>query len=195
MYIPVALPLSLYVHMHVFIFVQLFWEIELLCYYHYMLSWIYIILYPWQQFTVEGLLLKNSDCEKCDWERRTALVGKIMSCVIRAYSLIHYSFTRQLTLDKSVVLILYNGCDLANKYFMWKNPVIPSCKKIIKMSIFFHVQFCCQLKGFILNIDVDFLYIEISSISQIELKYEMYFFIIKKALHDPLKGNDWKGER
>lgn len=65
MYIPVALPLSLYVHMHVFIFVQLFWEIELLCYYHYMLSWIYIILYPWQHFTVEGLLLKNSDFEKC----------------------------------------------------------------------------------------------------------------------------------
>lgn len=105
-----------------------------------------------------------------------------MSCVIRAYSLIHYSFTRQLTLDKSVVLILYNGCDLANKYFMWKNPVIPSCKKIIKMSGFFHVQFCCQLKGFILNIDVDFLYIEISSISQTELKIWDVFFLSSKKL-------------
>lgn len=48
------------------------------------------------------------------WLGKTALVGKIMS------SLIHYSFTRQLTLDKSVILILYSGCDLANKYFMWK---------------------------------------------------------------------------
>jgi len=127
----ITLPLYIYVRIHVFIFVQLFWEIELLCYYHNMLSWIYIILYPWQHFTVEWVLLKNSDFEKCDQERKTALVGKIMSCVIRAYSLIHYSFTTQLTVDKSVILILYNGCDLANKYFMWKIRVIPSCKKII----------------------------------------------------------------
>lgn len=67
------------------------------------------------------------------------------------------------------------------KYFIWKNPVIPRCKKIIKMSNFFRAQFCCQLKGLILNIDVDFLYIEISSIFQTELKIWYVSFTIKKT--------------
>lgn len=58
------------------------------------------------------------------------------------------------------------------------------CKKILEISNFSYARFCCQLKGFILNIDVNFLYIETSSISQTELKTWDVFFTIKKALHD-----------
>lgn len=74
---------------------------------------------------------------------------------------------------------------------MWKNPFIPACKKIIKISNFFPKKICGfyfllgQFKGFILNIGVDWkieTHIEISSIFQTELK-------IWKGIFLPTKKN------
>lgn len=195
MYIPVALPLSLYVHMHVFIFVQLFWEIELLCYYHYMLSWIYIILYPWQHFTVEGLLLKNSDFEK--W------LGKKDCSGGKDYVLCHQSLQFDSLLFHKTVNFRQVSCSYLVQWLWFGKQILhvkkscyPKLQENYKNVWFFpcaillsierlHSKYWC---GFSVYRNLKYIPDRIKNMRCI-------FFIIKKALHDALKGNDWKGER